>query len=213
MTKNIEILESKEYNEWLSSRQRLDLLKNEVYQSIAKEFNVSYKTAERLSLLKTETWLSSLNSLKKELWNNNQIDSKDKDNLLSLENNRLQDLFNAISWAEKITNKEIVDDIEFIQIWDNDWLSKTLFPKLFEKATNPESPWDQVLWFCLWWLDSCSTTIKFLFDIWSWAILSPKHTYMIISWKWQYKKLDKKTFILALVVSLVSFWYLIYYII
>jgi hypothetical protein len=54
MQNNIEILEKKEVAEQLSSRQRLDLLKNEVYLSIAKEFNVSYKTAERLSLLKTE---------------------------------------------------------------------------------------------------------------------------------------------------------------
>lgn len=210
MTKNIEILENKESNEWLSSRQRLDLLKNEVYQSISKEFNVSYKTAERLSNLKTETWLNSLNSLKIELWNNKLIDSKDRNNLLSLENNRLQDLYNALKWADKITSKEAIENIEVIQIWNNDWLSKNLFPKLYEKSINPENPADQVLWFCLGWLDSCSTTIKFLFDIWSWAILSPHHTYLIISWKWQYKKVDKKNFILALILSILWILYIIY---
>lgn len=210
MTKNIEILENKESNEWLSSRQRLDLLKNEVYQSIAKEFNVSYKTAERLSHLKTETWLNTLAWLKNELGKTESIDSSDKSNLLSLENNRLQDLYNAITWAEKITNKEVLEDIEVIQIWNKDWLSKDLFPKLYDKAINPENPADQVLWFCLWGLDSCSTTIKFLFDIWSWAILTPKHTYLIISWKWQYKKLDKRTFILAMILTILVIAYIIY---
>lgn len=210
MTKNIEILENKESNEWLSSRQRLDLLKNEVYQSIAKEFNVSYKTAERLSQLKTETWLNSLTSLKKELDKNQNIDENDKNNLLSLEKSRLQDFYNAITWAEKITRLEVVKDLEIINIWDKDWLSQKLFPNLLKKAINPEDTKDQIIWFCLWWLDSCSTTIKFLFDIWSGAIKSPHHTYLIISWKWQYKKLDKRTFILAMIVSLISFWYIIY---
>nr|MDD3720620.1 hypothetical protein [Candidatus Gracilibacteria bacterium] len=210
MTKNIEILENKESNEGLSSRQRLDLLKNEVYQSISKEFNVSYKTAERLSNLKTETGLNSLNSLKIELGNNKLIDSKDRNNLLSLENNRLQDLYNALKGADKITSKEAIENIEVIQIGNNDGLSKNLFPKLYEKSINPENPADQVLGFCLGGLDSCSTTIKFLFDIGSGAILSPHHTYLIISGKGQYKKVDKKNFILALILSILGILYIIY---
>jgi len=97
-----------------------------------------------------------------------------------------------------------------IKIWDNTSLSKKLFPKLHDKAINPENKTDQIVWFCLWWLDSCSTTIKFLYDIWTWVTLTPHHTYLIISWKWQYKNLDKKIFILALVVTVISFTYLFY---
>lgn len=210
MQNNIEILEKKEVAEQLSSRQRLDLLKNEVYLSIAKEFNVSYKTAERLSLLKTEAWLNSLAILKEELWNNQQIDLNDKKNLLSLENSRLQELYNAIRWAEKLTSFETIKDLEIIHIWNKNSLSKKLFPSLYNKAINPENWWDQIIWFCLWWLDSCSTTIKFLFDIWAWVTLSPHHTYIIISWKWQYRKVDRKTFILAFIVFISILWYLVY---
>jgi hypothetical protein len=75
---------------------------------------------------------------------------------------------------------------------------------------KPENTKDQILWFCLWWVDTCSTTIKFLFDIWAWVVKTPNHTYLIISWKWEYKKLDKKTFILALAVSTISIGYIIY---
>jgi hypothetical protein len=76
---------------------------------------------------------------------------------------------------------------------------------------KPENTTDQILWFCLWWVDTCSTTIKFLFDIWTWVIKTPSHTYLVISWKWQYKKLDKKTFILAMSISVSVFLYFIYY--
>lgn len=206
---NIEINENKENNE-LSSREKLDLLKKEVYQSIAKEFNISHKTAEKLALLKKETWLIWSENLKKEIENNTQIDLNDKDNILSLTWERLQNLYNAILWAEKLTNKEYLDEIEVIKIWDKTSLSKKLFPKLYEKAINPEKTTDQIMWFCLWWLDSCSTTIKFLYDIWAWVTLTPHHTYLIITWKWEYKKLNKKIFILALVISIISLWYIIY---
>ena len=206
---NIEINENKENNE-LSSREKLDLLKKEVYQSIAKEFNISHKTAEKLALLKKETWLTWSENLKKEIENNTQIDLNDRDSILSLTWERLQNLYNAISWALKLTNKEYLDEIEVIKIWDNSSLSKKLFPKLYEKAINPEKTSDQIMWFCLWWLDSCSTTIKFLYDIWAWVTLTPHHTYLIITGKWEYKKLDKKLFILAFVISIISFWYIIY---
>jgi hypothetical protein len=51
---NIEINENNEDNE-LTSKQKLELLKKEVYQSIAKEFNISTETAKKLSSLKSET--------------------------------------------------------------------------------------------------------------------------------------------------------------
>lgn len=206
---NIEINENNEDNE-LTSKQKLELLKKEVYQSIAKEFNISTETAKKLSSLKSETWLNNFDSLKKEVENNNKFDLNDKNNILSLTSENLQNLYNAISWAEKLTNKEFIDELEIIKIWTGDSLSKKLFPKLYEKAVKPENTKDQILWFCLWWVDTCSTTIKFLFDIWAWVVKTPNHTYLIISWKWEYKKLDKKTFILALAVSTISIGYIIY---
>jgi sRNA-binding carbon storage regulator CsrA len=51
---NIEINENNENNE-LNSREKLDLLKKEIYQSISKEFNVSNDTAKKLTDLKKDT--------------------------------------------------------------------------------------------------------------------------------------------------------------
>lgn len=206
---NIEINENNENNE-LNSREKLDLLKKEIYQSISKEFNVSNDTAKKLTDLKKDTWLNSIDNLKIEIAKNKQIDSVDRDNILSLTWEKLQNLYNAISWAEKLTKYEFIQDIEIIKIWNNNCLSKKLFPKLHNKAINPENKTDQIVWFCLWWLDSCSTTIKFLFDLWAWLTLTPHHTYLIISWKWQYKKLDKNIFILALIITIISFLYILF---
>lgn len=208
---NIEINENNEDNE-LTSKQKLELLKKDIYQSISKEFNISDKTTNELSLLKKETLLN-VDNLKQEIEKNRSIDLNDKNNILSMTLERLNDLYNAISWAKKITENEFIDELEVIKIWDKSSLSQKLFPNLYTKSINPENTWDQIMWFCLGWLDSCSTTIKFLFDIWAWVTKTPNHTYLIISWKWQYKKLDKKTFILALVVSAISIWYIIYSII
>jgi hypothetical protein len=49
-----------------------------------------------------------------------------------------------------------------------------------------------------------------LFDLWAWLTLTPHHTYLIISWKWQYKKLDKNIFILALIITIISFLYILF---
>lgn len=193
------------------SRKKLDILKNDIYKSIANEFNISKDTAEKLTNLKKETWYQSHNSLKKELESNTTIDSNDKNKILSLTSERLNSLYNAISWAEKLTRKEYIDSLEIVKIWNKSALSKKLFPKMYDKSVDPENKSDQIIWFCLWWLDSCFTTIKFLFDIWSWIIKTPNHTYLVISWKWEYKKLDKNTFILAFGVSLIIIFYIIYY--
>lgn len=206
---NNEFNENNEKKE-LNSREKLDLLKKEIYQSIASEFDISHITAEKLTALKKETKINWVENLKKELETNKHIEVNDKNKILSLTAERLDNLYKAISWAEKLTQKEFIDELEIVQIWNNTSLSKKLFPKLYEKAVNPENKADQIMGFCLWWLDSCSTTIKFLFDIWAWVTLTPKHTYLIISWKWQYKKLDKKTFILALLASILSIGYIIY---
>ncbi|MFA5916745.1 MAG: hypothetical protein WC850_00740 [Candidatus Gracilibacteria bacterium] len=206
---NIEINENNEDNE-LTSKQKLELLKKEVYQSIAKEFNISTETAKKLSSLKSETGLNNFDSLKKEVENNNKFDLNDKNNILSLTSENLQNLYNAISGAEKLTNKEFIDELEIIKIGTGDSLSKKLFPKLYEKAVKPENTKDQILGFCLGGVDTCSTTIKFLFDIGAGVVKTPNHTYLIISGKGEYKKLDKKTFILALAVSTISIGYIIY---
>ncbi len=205
---NIEINENNEDNE-LTSKQKLELLKKDIYQSISKEFNISNKTTNELSSLKKETLLN-VDNLKQEIEKNKSIDLNDKNNILSLTSERLNDLYNAISWAKKITDNEFIDELEVIKIWNKSSLSQKLFPNLYTKSINPENTWDQIMWFCLGWLDTCSTTIKFLFDIWAGVVKTPNHTYLIISWKWEYKKLDKKTFILALVVSITSIVYIIY---
>ncbi len=206
---NIEINESDE-NDNLNSKEKLNLLKEEVSKSIAKEFDISHKTAQELLKLKNETLKNWINWLKSELDLNNKIDKRDKNKILSLTSEKLANLYNALSWAKKITNNEFINELEIVKIWVKSSLTKKLFPKLYEKAINPESKADQVMWFCLWWLDSCSTTIKFLFDLGAWVTMTPKHTYLIISWKWEYKKLDKNTFILAFIVSLIVFVYIIY---
>lgn len=190
------------------TKDKLKILKQEVYKSISNEFNITPKSAKELSNFKSEI-IVDIKNLKQEIENNIKIEANDKSKILSLTNDRLHDLINIIKWSNKLSENEILDWLEVIKIWDKKSLTKKIFPKFYEKYVNAESKTEQVIWFCLWTMDSCSTTIKFLLDIWSWVIKTPTHTYLIISWKWQYNNISKWSFILAFIVTIFSLAYIV----
>ncbi len=170
----------------LSVKQRLDLLKTEVYESIKKDFWVSLTTAKRLSFLKTETWLNSLENLKQKLKSSDSITENDKNTLLSLTDDRLEDLYNAVVWAEKILKTPWIEKIDIFK--SDSTISKNIFTLwIYKKVLYPENAFDQVIWLWIWSVESFESTIKLLIDIWIWIIKSPYHIYLIISWKWEYK--------------------------
>lgn len=195
----------------LESKEKLKLLKKEVYSSIAKEFNISQDTAKKLAKFKNESWLDSFKNLKKEIELNSKINEKDKNSILWFTSDKLENLYNAINGAEKLITNKSIDNIEVILIWDKKSLSKKLFPKLYELWVSPKSNSEQIIWFCLWSMDSCSTTVKLLYDIWKWVVICPNHIYMILKWKWQYKKLDKFSFFLALLIVLSFLIYILFF--
>gem|GEM_PF-4119567 len=90
---NSENLEKKE----LTSKQKLELLKNEVYNSISNEFNISHDTAEKLQHLKQQYNIGNIDEFKDELEKHNQINIDDKNNILAFTNDRLKNLYNTIS--------------------------------------------------------------------------------------------------------------------
>lgn len=194
------------------SRIKLDLLKKEIYNSIATEFSISNKTAEDLALLKKDAWITSHEKLKQEVEANDTINIDDRNVILWLTNERLKNLYSAILWAEKLTNKDSLSNIEFISIWDKSSFTQKKVPKLYEKWINPENNTDQIIGLCLWWIDSCSATIKYLFDLGDWIIKSPKHTYLIISWKAKYKDLSRIAFLGAFIITFFSLTFIIYYV-
>ncbi|NDK07766.1 hypothetical protein EOM39_00800 [Candidatus Gracilibacteria bacterium] len=193
------------------SRIKLDLLKKEIYKSIATEFSISNKTAEELAILKKDAGINSHEKLKLEVETNENINIDDRNVILGLTNDRLKNLYSAILGAEKLTNKDSISNIEFISIGEKSSFTQKKFPKLYEKGFNPENNSDQIIGLCLGGIDSCSATIKYLFDLGDGIIKSPKHTYLIISGKAKYKDLSRMTFLVAFIITFFSLSYIVYY--
>ncbi|MDD3302656.1 MAG: hypothetical protein PHN31_03795, partial [Candidatus Gracilibacteria bacterium] len=194
----------------LTSKQKLELLKTEVYNSISNEFNISHDTAEKLQKLKQQYNIGNIDEFKDELEKHNQINIDDKNNILAFTNDRLNNLYNTISGAEKLTLEENLDSIEVYVIGEKDSFTKKYFPKLYEKSVNPVNYQEQIVGFCLGGLDSCTTTLKFLFDVGSGIIKTPKHSYIIITGKGQYKNISRKEFLIYFAISFGCLVYIIF---
>lgn len=199
---NPENLEKQE----LTSEEKLKLLKNDIYKDISSEYNISHDTALKLKDLKSE----NLDKFKENLQNHEQINTNDKNNILSFTNEKLRNLYNTISWAEKLLNKDNIENVEVYTIWEKDSITKRFLPNLYEKVIDPANYKEQVIWLWLWSIDSFSSGLKLLYDIWAWIVKTPKHTYIILSWKWTYKNISKRNFLICLILSLIVVFYFIF---
>lgn len=195
-----------------SNKEKLSILKKEILNSLSSEFDISHETAEKLTKLKFETKESKINEFKKELNKLSEINQIDKDKILALTNDKLENLFNSIKWAEKLSNEESNEGLDIIFIEKDDAISKKIFPNLFEKSINPTNYKDQIIWFSLWSLDSIYSTSKLLYDIWAWLVKSPNHIYIILSWKWDYKNMSQKKFLIYFLLTIfIIVFFVIYF--
>jgi len=174
-------IEKNNVNPWAFDKKKL---LDELAIDIANKFWIEKEKAEQL--IKTET-LSSLDSLKKELINKEDKESK-------LDNKELEELFFTLKWAldvienaSKIEIKILKEDVEkSINIEEfKNHIEDYLPAKLIEKAKNPSKPHEHILWLALWTTNSIIATADILYKIWKGILQSPYHLYMIITGKWE----------------------------
>jgi hypothetical protein len=167
----------------LDKKRLLDELAND----IAIKFWLDKEKTKKLLESDISRWLKELK---------NEISLSDDENLKSLKNKKVEELFFTLKWASeiieklsKIEIKTLKEELEkTISIEDfKNHIEAYLPPKLIKKAKNPRVLHEHVLGFALWTANSIFTTTEILYKIWKWLLQTPYHIYMIITGKWKYE--------------------------
>lgn len=166
----------------------------ELSKDVSKSFWITTETAERLTKLKTENWLEWL---KIEIENSN-LSLTEKNKIKWLWDKELEKLFFTITWAKEIIKSVSENKLDVLKkevephfIPSKTWLEHRLPINLITRINEPKNLWDNIIWACIWTINSWITTVQFLYNLWKWAIQAPYHVYLLVTWKAEIESLKK----------------------
>ena len=171
-----------EKDEKLNSGVQFDTknLLNKLAEEIAKKYGLDINQVKKLIQSKTG---SKLDSLKSMVWN-------------SWETIDIAEFKNVIAGAKDVIEKASKDEIELLKGTiekttltpkTDIYLSNKFIPtNLMDRAQNPQSLWDNIIWAGIGLLNSTEEIITTLYNIGAGIIKTPYHIYMIVSWKADY---------------------------
>lgn len=170
-------------------------LLTELSEDISKSFWIKVETAEKLTKLKTESWLDWLKS---EI-ESSDLSRKEKEKINNLWNKELERLFFTITWAKELIKSASENKLDVLKKEvdkksyspSKSWLETRLPSTILTRINNPKNIWDQLIWAFIWTLNSCLTTVEFLYNLWKWIIQSPYHIYLLVRSKAEIESLKK----------------------
>lgn len=167
------------------------LMLDELLKKISEKYWVKLENIKLLSLVESKKWLEWLkNQLK-------NIDKESDDWLKNISEEKLKEIFFALKWAKEIISKISEKERNTLKeeldcnndaINKQKYLSDKLLPtKLIYRAKNPKNVRDNILWMCLWVINSgeiiISVSVDLLIWIWKWLY----DLYLVWTWKAEYK--------------------------
>jgi len=145
---------------------------------IAREFGIEISEAKNLI-----SWEVSgdLHNLKSSL-SHDPVDTLKLWKAISSAKLRIEDL--SKKHREKLKNS--LDTVSYSPE-KHEYVSskKILWNKIVQRAQNPGSISDQLIWVGVWIIDSTEAIVVYSYEFGKWILLSPYHLYMILTWQWE----------------------------
>lgn len=157
-------------------------LLDDLARKIAQEYGIDVSKVKEFINSKTGGELSSLKSL---------LNSKTGQEI------NLEELKTVISGAKNVIEKASKDEIELLK-WsieslgfspkDDFYITEKLFSQeLHQRAKNPKSMWDNMIWAGIGIMNSAESTVQLLYKIGAGIVSIPYHIYLVFSGKWEYE--------------------------
>lgn len=154
---------------------------NSLARQISKEFWIDINEVKKL--ISGET-LWDLSSLKSHVWNKEGLNYNDLQNAISKAKGSIEDL----SKQKRESLKASLETDSYSPEYHKYHVSEKLIPKtLLNRAKNPASIWDELIWVWLGIVDSTEAVILFSYALGKWVLLTPYHLYLILTWQAKYE--------------------------
>jgi len=176
-----EAQESLDFFESKKLKQETSVLLSKLANEIAKEFWIDVSEVQRLISWST---LNDLNSLKSSIkWSWEWINIGRLQDAITSARNKIE----AHSKKKIESLKHSVDQDSYSpEYHEFKAARKILSTSIMQRAYQPQSYTDQLVWVGIWFIDTSEAVVLFTYGLAKWILLTPYHIYLMVTWKGSY---------------------------